>query len=493
MANLISSVSPFGSPYWEVLYGGQKLYPAPLIDFSRAINRNENKVALSQEDTWVLHGVYINSPSGCYADVVNNMATLKTIFASDGLELIIQAGSANPTYASGTQVVSGIYPYIESISIPQDNDHFRKFDYEVTLKARTAATGTSGVVQSSQDSWTFQENVDNATTNVTHNVSAVGINTAVSGASSNAISNARAFVLSRLGTAHVPSGFPLYVVPGDVSGVSSVLYEFQRSRTETIDVEAGSYQVDEIFSYASGTKPYADARTYTYDRDGEGITTIGVAGTVQGFPRSDGTTDRYAAFYNAQSGFLNTIRGAIGADASGVYTAYGASGTLSISNPQQISISENRFNGTLTYTYQFTDNPKENLPSGIVEQTININRKDAVRLYVSHVIPHRRLGNMLQDIATPTEGSITIDVMAKSANTGDVVGDVNRAIAHVQDLINQNRPASADFITLRLVDVSQSHDRLLLTAQANVSYAFTVDLATVNSADSDILLHTISS
>lgn len=420
------------------------------------------------------------------------MGTLKTIFSQDNLELIIQAGSANPTLPSGTKIVSGIYPYIDSIGIPQDTDHFRKFDYEVVLKARTAASGVSGVVQSSQDTWTYQENTDNATTTVNHSVSAVGINTATSGVSSNAISNARAFVLSRIGASKAPSGFPLYVVPGDVSGVQSVLYEFQRSRSETIDIEGGSYQVDETFVYASGTKPYSDARTYTYDKDGEGITTITVQGTVQGYPRSDGTSDRYAAFYNAQSGFLNSIRPSIGTDASGVYLSYGASGLLSITNPQQTSISENRFNGTLTYSYQFTDNPKEVLPSGIIEQSLTVNRKDAIRLMVSHVIPHRRLGNVLQDIATPTEGSITIDASAKASNTGDTIADVNRAISHVQDLINQNRPNTADFITLRLIDVNQTHDKLSLSAQATISWAFTIDLAQVNSPDSDIILTPLS-
>ncbi len=491
MPNLISTISPFGSPYWEVLYGGQRLYPAPLIDFSRSINRNENRVALSQEDTWRLRSTYVNAPSGCYSDIVAGMATLKQIFAQDGLELIIQAGSANPSLPSGTKIVSGIYPYIESISIPEGTDQFTRFEYEVSLVARTAASGVSGVVESTQDSWAYQENSENATTTVTHNVNAVGINTAISGASSNAITNARSFVLSRLGTANAPSGFPLYVVPGDVSGVTRQLYEFQRSRSETVDIEAGSYQVEEIFTYVSGTTPFSDARTYSYERDGDGITTVTVAGTVQGYPRSDGTALPYAAFYNAQSGFLNTIRPAVGTDASGVYLSYGASGSLAIGNPQQISVGENRYTGTLTYSYQFTDSPKEALPSGIVEQSLSIQRQDAVRLMVSHVIPQRRLGNILQDIATPTVGTISIDVFAKASNTGDVVGDVNRALSHVQDLINQNRPAQADFITLRVVSVNQSVDKLLLTAQATASYEFTVDLMTVHDASSDIILSPI--
>jgi len=491
MANLISTISPNGSPYWEVLYGGQKLYPAPLIDFSRSINRNENKTALSQEDTYTLHGCYIESPSGSYKDIVVGMASLKSIFSSDYLELVIQAGAGNTQLPSGTMIVSGVYPYLDSIGIPQDTDQFRKFDYEVTLKARTAYAGTSGVVQSSSDTWNWQEDTENATTKVSHSVSAVGINTAVSGGSSNALSNARAFVISRLGAANRPSGLPLYVVPGDVNGVSGVLYEFQRTRTEQIDIENATYQVDEQFVFVSGTVPYSDARTYSYDRDSEAVVSITVAGTIQGYPRSDGTNLRYAAFYNAQSGFLNSIRPNINADASGVYTSYGASGMLAVGMPTQISFSENRFNGTLTYSYQFTDSPKQNLPSGIIEQSVNVQRKDAIRLMVSHIIPQRRLGNILQDINTPTVGTLTVDANAKAVNTGDMAADVNRAIARVQDLINQNRPNINDFITLRITDFTQTYDNYLLTAQASVVYEFTVDLMTVPDPSSDIILQTM--
>lgn len=488
MPDVISTPSHFGSPAWELKYGGQRLYPSPLIEFSRAINRNENDVALSQEDTWSLHGVYLNDPSGCYSDVVTNMENLKRIFATDGLELTIAAGVANSHLPSGTLIVSGVYPHITSINIPESNEQFHKFEYTVTLVAKTAASGVSGVVQSSQDNWSFEENAEYGVTTVNHNVSAVGINTATSGSPSNALINAKAFVLSRLGSSHVPSGCPIYVVPGSGSNI----FEYQRSRTESVEAEGGSYEVTEIFTYVSGTLPYADSRTYGYEKDSEGITTITVQGTIQGYPRSDGTAVPYGAFYNAQSGFLNTIRGLIPTDASGIYSVYGGSGTLSVNNPQGISLTENRFLGTFAYSYTFTDNPREVLPSGIVEQTLSIQRKDSIRLMVSHAIPFRRLGNVLQDIATPTPGTITIAASAKSANTGDVIADVNRAISYVQDLINQNRPNPAEFISLRLTDVSQDHNKLELTAQANVVWEFVIDLAQVNNPNSDIILFPIS-
>ena len=492
MADVISVPSRFGSPHWELYYGGQRLYPAPLISFSRSFNRNDNDEALSYEDKWTLTGLYLNQPSGCYEDIVENQTNIKNIFAQDGLELTIQAGAAHANLPSGTLVTSGIYPYVESLELPEGTDQFYRFEYEVVLVAKTAASGVSGVVESSQDQWAYQEVPDNATTTVTHTVSAVGVNTATSGNPSNALENARDFVYYRLGTANAPAAFPNYVVPGDVSGISNNLFEFQRSRSESVDLEAGTYEVTETFVYVSGTLPYADSQSLSYEKDSEGIVNVTVEGTIQGYPRSDGTSDPYAAFYNAQSGYLNTIEPGLGTLASGLYTSYGGSGTLAVTNPQSISLNENRYLGTLQYSIQYTDDPAEVLPSGIVEQTLNVQRKDGIRLMVSHVIPQRRLGNILQDIQTPTPGVLTINASAKSENTGDVVADVNRAISHCQDLVNQNRPNPAEFINIKLNDVTQDHSKTELTASVTVSWEFVMDLAQVNSPDSDIILFPIA-
>lgn len=492
MSNLISSVSPFGSPEWELYYGGQRLYPAPLITFGRSYTRNAVDETLSYEDSYSLRGVYLNAPSGCYSDVIQGIENLKSIFSQDRLELVIKAGSASRVLPSGTLIVSGVYPYIASISIPERTDSFYRFDYEVSLVNKVAVSGVSGVIQSSTDNWSYQENSDNATVSVTHSVSAVGVNTSSSGLASNALVNAKLFVNSRLGIANAPSGFPIYVEPGSVSGIAGTLYELQRTRSEAVSVEQGSYDVSETFVYASGTNPFSDTRTYTYDKDANGVVNIAVQGTVQGYRRTDGTSTQPNGFYNAQSGFQYHIKSLIGTDASGVYAYWGGSGTLGIYSPTSTSISENRYLGTVGYSYSFTDDPARVLPSGIAEQSLTVQRTDAVRTYVAHEIPFRRLGSVLQDLATPTPGTITISASARAENTGDTVADVNRAISHVQNLVNQNRPNPNEFVTLRLTNVSQDNSKLQLSASANISYEFTVDLATVNSSSSDIILSPIS-
>jgi hypothetical protein len=482
MPDVISKGSTFGPSAVELYYGGQRLYPAPLIDWQRTINRNDAGTAISQEDTWTLKGLYVSTVNEYY-DVVQEMNDLKTIFSQDGLELVIKAGGGSITLPSGTVITSGVYPFVEAIGIPERTDQFRRFDYQVTLIAKTAASGVSGVVSSTGDTWNFTEDAERATTTVNHTVNAIGINTATSGSASNALSNARTFVLSRVGASAVPSNYPSYVNP---SGTNT-LYEFQRTRSETVDIEAGSYEITETFVYASGSQPFSDNRTYSFSTDANGIATVTVDGTIQGYPRTAGTDVAFNGFYNAQSGFRSVLKPLIYNDAALVYTRYGGSGTLATTT-QSYSITENRFLGTVQYSLSYTDDPAKVLPSGIVEQSITIARNDAVRLQVSHVIPQRRLGNLVQDIATPTVGSITITASSKATNTGDNVADTNRALSNVQDLINQYRPSSSDFINLRIISKEQTPDPLALSAQATVVYEFIVDLAQVNDASSDIIL-----
>jgi len=493
MSNLISTPSPFGSPAVEFYYGGQRLYPAPFIDYSKNINRNDVDIAISTEEVYTLNGVYLDLPSGAYSDVVTGMTNLKSIFSQDGLEIQIKAGASNTKLPSGTLIVSGIYPFIRSIGIPQGNQYHR-FDYTVELVSKTSVSGVSGITSNSSDSWEFVEEPESASAKLTHRVSAVGINTSASGAASNALINAKNFVHSKLGSGNLPSGFPLFVVPGNVLDVPYRIYELNRSRSESFDTQNGSYDVTEEFIVTSGTTPYTHGRNADFSKDSDGIITVSIQGNVQGAGRTDGLNNPYNGFYFAQSGYNTSIKPNIASYASDVYSLYGGSGTLATNNPISYNISENRYLGTLTYSIEYSDDPAINTPSGIVEQSLEISRKDAVRVYASHAIPHRRLGNILQDIATTSEGSITITATAKALNTGDEVYDTNVAITHVQTLINSVRPNTADFITLRLDEngVSFENNRLERTASATVTWIFTLDLISVQAPDADIVIPPIT-
>jgi hypothetical protein len=240
--------------------------------------------------------------------------------------------------------------------------------------------------------------------------------------------------------------------------------------------------------------PYTHGRNADFAKGSDGIITVSIQGNVQGLGRTDGLNNQSNGFYFAQSGFNTSIQPNISTYALDVYALYGGSGTLATSNPLSYNISENRYLGTLTYSIEYSDDPAVNTPSGIVEQSLEVSRKDAIRVYASHAIPHRRLGNILQDIGTTSEGSITITASAKALNTGDEVYDTNVAIAHVQTLINSVRPNTADFITLRLDEngVSFENNRLDRTASATVTWIFTLDLISVQAPDADIVIPPIT-
>lgn len=487
MANLISSPSRFGGAAVEVYYGGQRLYPAPMIDFSRSFSRNDSNVALSTEDTYTLKGLFLTTDNPGYDVVVSGMEDLKTIFAADNLELVIKAGSNAENLPSGSLIASGIFPYVDSIRIPDRTDQFQRFDYEVSLVAVAAASGVSGLVSSSSNSWQFAEEAEGGVTKVTHNISAVGI----ASGTTTALENAKSFVDSLTGAAALPAGYPSFVIPGDVDGDTATLFEYQRSRSENVDTEAGSYDLTEVFVYVSGVKPYSYTRAYNWEKTTDGIVNVTIAGSVQGYPRSDGTNHEGSAFYNAQSGYFNDVYPSIPVEAQALYDSYGSSGTLNLGKTQAYSIGENRYLGTLTYSLSYTDDPGENLPSGIIEQTVSVQRNEAVSMRQGHTIPQRRLGALFQDIGTPTVGTISIQATAKAENTNDADADINRAIAHIQDLINANRPNPAEFIQIYITTQDQTHDPLQLTASANVAYQYTVDLATVPSANADIVLRPV--
>lgn len=490
MPNLISRLSPFASPTVEIYYGGQYLYPAPLIDYSKSFVRNAVDETLSIEETYTLRGIFLNS-SGFYHQSIQGMNDLRSIFGQDRLEFEIRAGSNNVALPSGTKIVSGLYPIITRVGIPEREDQWGRFDYEVELLIKSAASGVSGVVSSSQNSWDASEQAEDGSTRLTHRISAVGINTATSGAASNALTNAKNYVVGLIGTGTLGT-LPAFCSPPSGFSTNYRIYELTRSRAESFSTSDGTYEVTEVFILISGTLPYTNNRTFDWSKDKDGVVTITINGTLQGAGRTDGTATQYTAFYLAQSGYLNSIYPALPSDASGIYTSYGGSGTLNVNNPTARNITENRFLGTVSYSITYSDNPADNLPSGIAEQSLTIRRDDPITLFASHIIPQRRLGNILQNIGTPTEGRITISARIKATTTGDNIADTNTAISYAQDLINQNRPNPNDFITLRLESVSIEPDKLNLSVDATVTYVFTIDLAQVPQPDSDITFNPVT-
>jgi hypothetical protein len=205
-------------------------------------------------------------------------------------------------------------------------------------------------------------------------------------------------------------------------------------------------------------------------------------------------------YFRAASGFANYVRPQLPWTASGVYLRFksgsgGAGGSgLALNNPTSFSISQNKCRGAIDFSITYTDNPAAYLPSGIASRSANVNIVEATRVQVSHSIPFRRLGSIIQDIKTPADGSISIQCQAVAKNTGNSTSDTNLAIAFVQDEINRLKDVyanSANYVTLRITGLNQQTSDIERSCNVTLEYGFTVDLATVQAIGSTITLRTL--
>lgn len=502
MSVLSESSFIHGNSAVEVYYNNSQLFPAPLIDWTVEPQFDDSGVRTANKTRLVLNGTTLIVPSGCYERMYLKQEALRATFSEDNKDFLILAGGANKTLPSGAIICSGLTPKVVSLNITPDV-HVTRFDWSVELEDLTAVSGVSGITSSLSNQWSFRENPDSCTVDITHSVSAEGPE-----GEPDKFDQAVRAVKPLLGIDKLPLQLPFFVEP-NASGLWGFLhpsnpsggpiFEVSVQREETADIANGSYSVTEIFTIVSGVPFFFTQRTESFEEDQNGIANVTIDGTVQGLGRTlvAMEPDGGVGFARACSGFINVVRPQLPWDASGVYVKYkvttGGSG-LALFNPTAYSISQNKCRGTVSFSVSYTDDPSANLPSGITSRTCSVNRVEGIRLFASHAIPFRRLGNLLQDIKTTTETTISIQCQAQAKNTGDTTLDTNRAIEFVQDEINRlkNQHANvADFITLRISNLSQQISDIELTCSATLDLIGTVDLATVASVGSDITLRTI--
>lgn len=204
MANPESSLPGLNPSYLEVSYGGSILRPSPLIQHSVQIERDDAGERELVRTTRTLTGQILTSGLS-YHFVRQKQRELEAAFATDALEFKILATSSHPCLVAGTPIESGIYPNILSIDIREDIQ-FNRLDYSIVLETTEAPSGVSGVVQNLSNTWQYSENEQECLVDISHTVSAQGINTSISGMPSNAIDNAILRVKSLVGLEHAPSG-----------------------------------------------------------------------------------------------------------------------------------------------------------------------------------------------------------------------------------------------------------------------------------------------
>lgn len=495
MATPESSLPGLNPSFIEVSYGGSVLVPSPLINHSVQIERDDADNREVIRTTRTLTGTILTSGLG-YHFVRQKQRELELAFAVDNLEFKIEATADHPCLVAGTPIESGVFPLVQSIDIQEDTQ-FNRLDYTIVLEDATAPSGVSGLVTNLTNSWQYSENESECLVDITHTISAQGVNTSVSGMPSNALNNAKDRILSLVGLQHAPSGFPCYVEPGSGSNVR--FYEVTTSREETVGLEDATYSITENFKLVSGLLPFVDERTAQLQIDDANTSTITLQGTVRGMGRTNDGAPAGASrssggtgFVNALSGFNNLVRPEWTSDALEVYDRFGGSGSLAINNPQAVNITQTPCNGTITYSVTYTDDPSENLPSGINDLSCTVQRNDPVVSNAIIGVPFNALGPVFQRLCTTSEGSYAIQCNVVANNTGQEIVDTNRAIEVAEQEIIKLQPVAADYVQLRLTGRNQTVDRITRSINVTYTWTFSQSIDTVPSDTGPITLGRIS-
>lgn len=505
MADLISIISQPPQSAVEVFYNGQKIVPAPLIDWTVESQFRNDGTRVDNINRLTLTGTTLILPSGSYEQMYLKQQALRDTFSVDYRDFVILAGPGNRTLPSGAVISSGLRPRINSLNIAPDTQ-VQRFDWTVELQDLVAASGVSGVTSSLSNQWSFREDPDTCTLRVTHQVNAEGPEN-----EPDKFLQAMAAVKPLLGIHNLPIDIPYFAQP-NFSGMFGMVhpsnpaggpvFEVSVEREEVADVANGSYSVTEQFTIVSGVPFYFTSKTETFEEDQNGIAQVTIAGTVQGLGRTLTPLDAEGGvgYFRAASGFANYVRPQLPWIASGVYVRFksgsgGLNGSgLALNNPTSFSISQNKCRGAIDFSISYTDNPTAVLPSGIANKTSSVSIVEGTRVQVSHAIPFRRLGSIIQDIKTTTDGSISIQCQAVAKNTGNSQSDTNVAIAFVQNEVNRIKDIyanPANFVTLRIVGRNQQNSDVDRSCSYTLEYAFTVDLATVQAVGDTITLRTL--
>lgn len=301
--------------------------PVPLLAESKQFSRTIDS-RLGTVNTLTFNGTLLPSrpalsgvdPAASCLELLDRKSDqLTSALSEDFGDLLIIDASGYPVVVTKPRVIS--IDFEESQIVTQ-----RK--YTVVFEFETDFDDNAKVTEFTE-SWNFSQQEDD-TVSVSHDISAIGISEP--GLSITAITNARTFVLTKIGLDKTQAALlqtPTVQAMVDVDNLSA----FNHVLSETSDITAGSYQAQETWILTSGN--FKDDRTieHSFDLNEEDllIETISINGTVQGY--GDTTFDK---FTNALNGFDNTVVGQINFNATS-----GIAGK---------SKTENRFTGTISYS-----------------------------------------------------------------------------------------------------------------------------------------------
>lgn len=447
----------------RVSYNSKRLIPAPLVTVTKQFQSTEDgtkvgaKWGISIIGTCVTHkgspksdGTFWTSggfpPDETIADSsmlaanIRKIEAIRTLFSEDGHTLEFQS-------EDGSQPMK-CNPKVESVVI-NDGTWYDRFSYNISLSADVIYVNGTAVgedlfseyIESATESWQI-ETLDEPQSDtvlksfrLTHNVSAKGKRFFNDSGTlqKEAWEQAKDWVSTKIGLdASIISGS---LVP-DISTNA-----YNRFVNETVDKYGGQYSISEtwLLTNESTTESYESSVRTSIDN---AIVSVSIDGSITGLNTAN-SSDR---FTNAKNKF-DSISGSLFSRANSVVSGLGLSRPLN-STPISTTYAENKFTGTVKYTYEY-DNRLSNLITGALSENLNISDSLSTEFFVPIFVLGRSQGPVLQNLLTSKEKTRTV-------NFEVVMGfDSSDPISSMDAVIDSYKPTGT---TVGLIDNTMNRD-----------------------------------
>lgn len=202
---------------------------------------------------------------------------------------------------------------------------------------------------------------------------------------------------------------------------------FNNSRTESIDIAAGTYAIEDSWTIASGNIPAYEQFDISVSTDtAAAFVGVTINGTIRGAsnlsaadrtkpePAGNSRYDRASQKY-----YQITNNGQFGVTSTLYKRANGCCEQVLNSQPSNISVSLNEYSGEISYSAAF-DNRPLNIFTGVMSESISVNDTMPGDVYASIPVLGRTTGPVLQymDMRTEYKRSLSIQLQLDYTNIG---------------------------------------------------------------------------
>ena len=421
-----------------VIYGGNKIIPAPLVSISKSYHKGDNGEIIGKLFNLTLTGTIVAwmgspkvdgtfwtttgyPPDEVVADadrlgaIQRKQEALRSLFKTEGLSFEIQSSAGclpvkcNPRLG-GITFAEGVW--------------YDKCDYTITLETDELYGGPFAqedtylqYISDANEEWSIDTNEGSEqdygifqTYALTHTISAVGkrFYNDVGVLVKQPWEQAKTFVLSKLGfDSLMTTSSGVLEVPVGYVGWNHV-------RSENINKQGGSYAVTENWLLSSSPST-EDFSVSTSDGLDSIYKQVSIEGTVTGYDQKDTDMSIVVTKYdNAATKFstlqtTDLVTGAvIGTVLNRAQTLSGI--TLNIV-PITATIGRNPAQGTITYNYEYNTRPS-NLISGAKSEMITVSDSLNGQAFAAVFVLGRAKGPVLQNLGTKAVSTRSLSVEA---------------------------------------------------------------------------------